>query len=207
MAKEKTHIQKLYENPKAKKFVNHLIQAYLPLNKSVKVFDFEKNQKAKCNVCGQQLMSLNQVLQKYHENSKDIMKETLENIRKEFSKEDKEERKKEDNPIFKYVSKGKVLAWTGEKTNTCLCLDCVQSILDLVQTGLLIGDKNINWLMNKMKRGQVFNHFKESSSLSGNEKEKIGKIEKKIERSKTKKVTLGDFKVLQDLKEKMEKNQ
>ena len=62
MSEEKTAIQKLYEDPKSKNFVNHLIGAYLPINKPTKVWEFEDKKPHKCNVCGHDLIDLGTVL-------------------------------------------------------------------------------------------------------------------------------------------------
>lgn len=69
---EKNSIQELYDNPKSKGFVNHLIQSYLPLNKPSKIFDFEKGQKHKCSICGQKLFSTVEYLAGVQEKFNDI---------------------------------------------------------------------------------------------------------------------------------------
>jgi hypothetical protein len=71
----------------------------------------------------------------------------------------------------------------------------------MVSTGILMGDKNIIWLTNQMRRDQVFTHFKESLKLNDMEKAEVEKIEKKAEK---KKMTFADLGVLQELKEKLE---
>jgi hypothetical protein len=106
--------------------------------------------------------------------------------------------------MYKHISKGAIMAWQGEKTTTYLCLDCIRELLDLVTTGLLMGDKNITWIINQTKRDQIFTTFKESPVLNEEEKTKVEVIKKQADK---KKMTFGDLGVLQALKEKMEKEE
>ena len=89
----------------------------------------------------------------------------------------------------------------GEKTTTYLCATCIGELLQLAQNGLLMGDKNITWITNQMRRDQVFTHFKESPSLDNEEKKEVESIQKRADKRKA---TFGDLEVLQNLKAKME---
>ena len=198
MTEEKTAIQKLYDDPKARNFVNHLIRSYLPVYKPTKVWEFEDKKPHKCNVCNHDLIDLGTVIGRM-QTSDDFMKDTMEQLRKGI---EGEVIKKEDTAIYKHISKGAIMAWQGEKTTTYLCLDCIRELLDLVTTGLLMGDKNISWIVNQTRRDQVFTNFKASPVLSEEEKTKVELIKKQADK---KKMTLGDLGVLQALKEKMEK--
>jgi len=204
MPVEQKAVQKLYDDPKAKGFVNHLISAYLPIHKSNKVWNFKPGQKHKCNVCSKSLMDIQEAFNNLVKNDESLRKEFHDVIVKQM---EGEAVKLEEHPFYKYVTKGKVQAWTGEKTDTVMCLDCITDLLDMVQTGLLTNDKNIAWKVNKMRRGEVFDQFKESKNLNPEEKELVQDIEKRVEKSQKKVVTtFGDLQVLQDLKAKMEQN-
>ena len=203
MSEEKSAIEKLYEEPKAKGFVNHLIGAYLPVHKPTKVWDFKSGQKHKCNVCGAKLMSISDVLGGMIQQDEKLRAEFGPFMQKQINGEDL---KVEDHPMYKHVTQGRVLAWQGEKTDTCLCMSCIEDLLGMVQNGLLMGDKNITWRINKLRREEVFDVFKSHESISPGEKEMVEDIEKRVERSQHKKITtFGDLQVLQDLKAKMEK--
>lgn len=202
MSEEQNAVQKLYAEPKAKGFVNHLIGAYLPINKATKVWNFKSSQKHKCNICGAALLDIQEAFNNLVKNDEKLREEFMPFLLKQVNGE---EIKLEEHPFYKYVTKGKVQAWTGEKTDTVLCRKCVEDLFHLVQNGLLRGDKNITWRVNKLRREQVFDVFKESPALKPEEKEEVEKIEKRVERSPDKKITtFGDLKVLQDLKAKME---
>ena len=202
MSEEKTPIERLYENPKAKGFVNHLIQSYLPINKPTKVWTFKEGSKHKCCVCNRKLFDIEEAFHNLAKNDEKLKEEFMPFLAKQVNGE---EVKVEDHPYYKYVTKGKAQAWTGEETDTYMCQKCIQELLDMVSTGLLMGDKNIAWLMNKMRRSDVFGQFQSSPNLSGEEKEKVKKIHKKIEKKKV--ATFADLGVLQGLKDKMIKEQ
>ncbi len=196
---QKNSIQKLYENPKSKGFIYHLIQAYLPVDKPSKIFDFEEGQKHKCNICGQKLFSIGEYMvgvnQKFDDISSDMgdyLKRTLVNG---------EEAKREEHPIIKHVIGDKVIGWTGEKTNTVLCLSCIRDILELAQNGILTGDKNITWITKKIQRNEFFSRFQESPHLNDEDKQ-TAVIHKNMENKKV--TTFGDLEALQELKRKME---
>jgi hypothetical protein len=202
MSEEQNAVQKLYAEPKAKGFVNHLIGSYLPIYKASKVWNFKSGQKHKCNICGRALLDIQEAFTNLSKNDEKLKEEFLPFLQKQVNGE---EIKLEEHPFYKYVTKGKAQAWTGEKTDTLLCIQCITDLLDLVQTGLLTDDKNISWRVNNLRRKEVFDVFKESPVLDKEDKEKVEKIEKRVERSPEKKITtFGDLKVLQDLKAKME---
>ena len=200
MLEEKTAVQKLYEDPKSKNFVNHLIRAYLPVYKPQKVWTFEDNKSHKCNVCNHDLIDLGTVIGRM-QSSEEYGHAMIEDMRKGLSGE---EIKYEDRAVIKHITHGAIMAWRGEKTTTFLCQDCIKNLLDLVTTGILMGDKNITWIVNQTRRDQVFDTFKESPVIDEEEKKKVEVIKKKADQ---KKMTLGDLGVLQALKEKMEKEE
>ena len=200
MSEEKTSIQKLYDNSKSKNFVNHLIRAYLPIYKPTKVWEFPDKNPHNCNVCNHALIDLGTVMGKMM-TSDEFAKDTIEDLKKGIHGE---EMKREDRAIYKHITHGAILAWQGEKTTTFLCQDCIKDLLDLVTTGILMGDKNITWIVNQTQRDQVFTNFKESPILNDEEKNKVEAIKKQADK---KKMTLGDLGVLQALKEKMEKEE
>jgi hypothetical protein len=198
----KTKIATLYDEPKSKGFVNHLIQSYLPLYKSKKVWEFTDGKNYhRCSICGHELIDLGTVIGRMHE-SDDYMKDFIEQMRKEI---DGEKIEYEDKAIIKHVTHGAILGWQGDKTTTFLCQGCIKELLDLVTNGLMMGDKNISYQVNKNRRAELFNHFVESPNLNTDEKKEVQEIQKKVEKKHV--ATFGDLTVLQQLKEKMEKEE
>lgn len=197
---KKSKIEELYENEKAKGFVNHLIRAYLPTAKIMKIWEFKSGQKHVCNVCGQKLVSITETLEKLQTNKDEFMKSFMDSIKKDL---DGETQTREDNPYVKIIGKDKVLGMTGEKTDTCMCMRCCQDLLHLVQNGMLMGDKNLNYQVKQMQRDVVFKKFDESPAIDDEAKKQVKEIKKRVDKDR-KITTLGDLQVLQDLKKKME---
>ena len=199
---EKTKIEQLYENEKSQSFVNHLIHAYLPVHKVTKIWEFEnKKIKHNCSICGQELLDVETVFQRVQK-SREFTGEFVDQMRKDI---EGKPTKFEDRFMVKHVTQGAVIGWVGEKTNTELCQSCIQNLLNLVTTGLLMGDKNIVYQINKMKRAQMFDSFTSSPALNSSEIKVVEKIEKKIENRPKHVATFGDLEILQELKKKMEK--
>lgn len=196
----KTKIEQLYEDEKSKGFVNHLIRAYLPTHKISKVIDFKAGQKQACNVCGQKLVSINGMMRTLHDKKDEFMEGFMESIKKDL---DGETHKREDNPYVKIIGKDKLMGVTGEKTDTCLCMRCAQDILHLTQNGILMGDKNLSYQVNQMRRNATFKPFFDSPAIDDEAKEQVKQIKKKVDKDR-KITTFGDLEALQELKKKME---
>jgi len=194
-------IQELYENEKSRGFVNHLIRSYLPIHKIEKVWDWEKNQTHACNVCGQKLVSIGELFNVTQ--TEQFKQDFIEGIKKDLNGESKT---RDDNPYIRALGKDKVQGFTAEKTDTCMCMQCCQDLLDLTQTGMLMGDKNLVYQVKQMQRDEVFKHFDDSPAIDDEAKKEVKEIKKRVDKDR-KITTLGDLQVLQDLKKKMEGQQ
>jgi len=199
---EKTKIQKLYENEKSRSFVNHLINSYLPVHKIHKVFVFEDDKPThKCCICNKKLISINEIFSSVKDNKDEFMKTFISSMKKHVKGE---AITIDDNPYVKIIGKDKILAYTGEKTNTYMCHACSQDLLNMVQYAMLCGDTNINYQVNKMRRTELFDTFKNNPSLDESDVNTVERIQKKVEKTSNHKATFGDLEVLQQLKKKME---
>ena len=56
--------------------------------------------------------------------------------------------KREDVPIVKAIE-GKVQAFTGDKTETVMCLGCAKELIEFTTNMILRGDKQINFALKK----------------------------------------------------------
>jgi ribosomal protein L34E len=194
----KTKVEKLYENPKSKGFVNHLIRSYLPVGKIKKIWEWEKNKKPVCNVCGQKLVSVGELMAAIQK--PEFMENFMDNMKKQVNGE---AIKREDNPYLKAVGTDKLQGYTGVKTDTCMCPRCCGDLLDMVTNGMLHGDNNINYQVNQMQRDAAFKPMFDSPAIDDEAKEKLKEIKKRVDKDK-KITTFGDLQALQDLKKKME---
>ena len=182
MEPKKTKIQQIYDNPKAKGFVNHLISAYVPVNKICKVFSFEKNHNKEhiCDICKTALLSIDEVMFNMQQKRDEITKDFVQSLK------DQVNGKPSENAFAKHAANGKILAFTGKKTDTIICHSCAQDLLEMVTSNLLMGDKNIEWKLNQTRRQEMFDTFDESPSLDPEEKSRVKKIAKKVEVNKEK---------------------
>lgn len=131
----------MYDDEKTKKFIVHLIRAYLPLHKPHYIVDWQRGQKHKCTICKCQLISYGEFFLKFAE------KESFQDF-KEYIKAHVEA-KEHEHPFAKLFD-NKVLAFAGEKTNTCMCFNCVRELLSFTQSKVLQQDKHINWVIRNM---------------------------------------------------------
>jgi len=145
----------LYSQNKSRSFVLHLVRAYLPINKVQKYWgnhdgesDQLKNEKIRCCCCGTPLASIEEIWSKTVATPgvmEDQMKYSIDAmLNPDAHKDDK----REDVPIVKAIN-GKVQAFTGDKTETKMCLACVKELLEFTQNMILRGDKQINFAIRK----------------------------------------------------------
>ena len=66
-----------------------------------------------------------------------------------------------------------------------------------------MGDKNINYQVNQMKRDSVFQQFDDSPAIDDEAKKKVKEIKKRVDKDRGI-TTFGDLEALQELKKKME---
>jgi hypothetical protein len=198
---EKTKIEQLYDDHKSRGFVNHLIHSYLPVSKVNKVWVFEdKKPYHKCSICGQELIDIETVFTRVQA-SHEFAGEFADQVRKDVAGKPT---KYEDRFMVKHVTHGAVMGWQGEKTTTNLCQQCIQDLLNMVTNGLLHGEKNITYQVNKMQRTAAFENFTSNPALGNDEIKVVETIQKKVETNNKHVMTLGDLDVLKDLKAKMD---
>jgi len=197
---EKNRIQKkldeLFENPKSKNFLNHLIRAYLPIGKAVKVWD-KPEKKFRCVLTNAPLISIGEAL--------DGMQ--TEEFKADFHTHLKawvNGNQEVQSPMVKMLN-GKVLGFTGDDTTTYMSQEAYQEFYNWVVSKMLSGDKHINWLINSMQKDQFVKRA-ESVASDDVQKKALKAIKKSIKNHKRATTTLGDLGVLQELKAKLESN-
>lgn len=144
----------LYAQNKSRSFVLHLVRAYLPVHKVKKYWgnydggDVVKEEKIRCACCGHPLASIEEIWSKTVADQKvmeDQMKYFFDSIR---NPQAHEEDIRNDVPIVKAIG-GKLQAFTGDKTETKMCLQCIKDLLEFTQHKILTGDKQINFAIKK----------------------------------------------------------
>lgn len=189
MTNNKIHkkLDQLFENPKSKNFINHLVRSYLPSDK-VKVVNKALTDKDRCAITKSKLIGKDEVVAGIE--SKELDEELLVGLKHLFN-----EGTQENNPMRKSIN-GKQLAVKGKNTDTYLSYRAYQEFYSWVVKKMLDGDKHINWLLNGVDRDSLL----ERAEHVADDVETISTVDK-MKNSGRATTSLGDFEVLQKLKE------
>ncbi len=142
-AKIHTTLDAMYENPKSRNFLNHLIRSYIPVSNVVKVVDKPKGH-FKCVITQDELFSIEDIVRAV--NSEKFRAEFMESLKVMF-----DEKANKINPIQSIVG-DKKLGLTGKDTTTYMSYQTFQEFYNWVITKSLKGDKHINWLLGSIRR-------------------------------------------------------
>ena len=195
-----TNLNRLYDNPKSKNFVLHLVRAYLPLNKAKKVFTKPENMKKfKCALTNHKMISVDELFAIM--NGQEYKDGFMEDLKFNVGLTEAPENYK---PLMVQLAKERIMGYQGEETSTYMCSEAIQALFQWVTNMLLKGDGKINWTIRKMRTdgfgtkesGTIDNKFKSGSPLK---KPKFNNKPPKRANMK-----LGDLGILDELKAKME---
>lgn len=179
-------IDKMFNDNKTSKFIEHLIYSYIPVSKS-EILKESQDKRMLCSLTGKKLILKSELISIISSSSdKEELIKSLQikldsngNIEPkfpEFIKKINEEKIEKIN--------GRSIAYTGKDTTSMLSLEAIKSLIEWYQTQIVKSNKKIIHISNKL-----------------NPKKKIKVAESKNKKSVT---SLGDFSVLKDLKSKME---
>lgn len=182
-------------NPKGKNFITHLLYSYFPVGKAQRVLDVP-TKPMKCSITGQKLFAIGELWNEMH--SDDFKANFLTHMRAAFSPEGTEP---VDHP-FKKVANGRVVALTGEKTDTYLCQESYQALYDWYCMKILQGDGHINSIARKIINSMKIDIIREKLPEQEDQK-KIDQVAKIINKNKKASMSLGDISVLKDIHDKL----
>ena len=185
-------LDEIFENKKARSFLNHLVRSYFPNDKVEKVFVKPKGS-FKCVIGRDKLVSVNQILVGVKEES--FKNDFFEYMHNMFNPNVEAEL-----PIKKLMD-GRHLAVQGKNTDTFMSAQNYVVFYDWVLTKFMKGDKHIAWLLKDIKKSQFTDR---AESLEDPEVQKILKKKRKKEEGNRATYSLGDMSALQALKDKME---
>lgn len=190
-------ISDTYNSEKGKGFIIHLIRSFFPVHKSTYVL--ESTDKAmKCCITEQGLISKGEVIRLQLDGGVDeFIKHIKDTVRAET-----EGKEKPEHPLKEKLD-GRVLAIGCEGSDKYLCQDSLEQLSNFITNELLRGNKHIDWLIRQEQGKEMINHMKEKKIIETQQEEKV--IKKAIDKPKG--MTLGDLGVLQQLKEKLEKDE
>ena len=185
-------LDEIYENKKARNFLNHLVRAYFPNDNVEKVFVKPKS-KFNCVITNDKLVSVNNILEGVH--SEEFKNDFFEYMHNMFNPNVEAKA-----PIIKLMD-GKDLAVQGSKTTTYMSSQTYVVFYDWVLTKFMKGDKHIGWLLKGINKNMFFDR---AENLEDKEvKNILNKKRKEVEGRAT--FALGDLSALQELKTKLEK--
>lgn len=175
-------------NQKNKAFFAHLIKAYIPTSKVKIAFNRPESNKARCVFTKKDLLTVPDVMELMET---DKFKESVLDYLSSFNKD----KCQFTSPTpMAQITGGKPLAITGTSTKTFMTQESYAAFLSWLSTKYLTGNGHIKWLMNQI----TDNPFANKGPL---DKPKV----KTSYSTGNKKSTLGDFSVLQELKNKLKK--
>ncbi len=178
-----------------KGFINHLLKAYLPVSKIQKVW--ETKPKMRCCITNAPLCSIEDVWQ--ITNKEEMGKKLVDHMAAAFRGENT------PHPL-KVELKGRVLAYTGENTETFMCLEAAQAFITWFQNKILHGDKNVSWVVKNIRTQETISAIRKK--LPKDEDQKVvDMLEKKAKHPQRATYSLGEMASLKILQEKLKQEE
>lgn len=179
--------------PTGKNFITHLLRAYFPMGKAYRVIDIPEKV-MRCAITGQKLFAIGELWNEIQN------PEFFKNVTKSMISRLDPEAEKVENPMAN-IAKGRVIALTGENTDTYLCQESYEALFNWYAKKILNGDKHISWLIKDMQIKSVIKTAREK--LPEEDQQKIDRAEHILKHPKRATMSLGDISVLQELQEKL----
>ena len=181
--------------PTGKNFITHLLRSFFPQGKAQRVIDVP-DKPMKCAITGQKLMAMGEILNAMHED-KDFFKKMTKSLLIHLEPE----AEKVESP-FATVANGRVVALTGENTDTYLCQESYEGLFNWYANKILCGDPHINWVINDMRKKSIIKTVRERLPDTEDQK-KIDRAEQILKHPKRASMSLGDISSLQELQAKL----
>lgn len=146
MKREEIHVilDKMLTEQKSRNFLNHLVRAYVPINKVDKVWETPEAN-FKCVLTKVPLFSVQTIMDTIQ--SEETQKVFINELKTFVTGEGIDVSRALGTIIGE-----RELAVTGKDTNTSMSYDAFQTFYSWVLTKSLEGDKHINWLLGSIRR-------------------------------------------------------
>lgn len=154
-------LDNLLSNPKSKNFLTHLIKAYFPVSKIIRISEKPRG-KFKCVLTKSNLISFNEILAEATSKAyKDNLKNFWEGMTKNYMDR--------DSPISDILI-NKNVGVTGSNTETYMSYGAYLEFFNWITLKILSGNKHINWVVKSMQASKddlnPFAKYKESAPSS-----------------------------------------
>jgi hypothetical protein len=194
-------IEEIYNTEKGKKFITHLIRSFFPIGKSDFIWE-KKDKPIFCCITGIGLVSKDEAAQAMF----DVTPEEFSKYMKKafiISTEETSVEKQEPivHPAIEKLD-GKILGIESPESDKFICKEVYQQLYNFYVNKLLCGDSHINWLGKRMMADGVVKNLKSENKITPEEEKAVNK-----NINKPHKITLGDMGVLQQLKDKLEREE
>lgn len=198
-------IEEIYKNESGKKFITHLIRSFFPVDKATFIWDKKDDKPIFCCISGIELTSKGEAMQAMLDTTPEEFGAYL---KQAFTINTETQEPGEvmvpqtiEHPVRKKLGE-KILGIESAESDKYICKEVHQQLYNFYANNLLRGDGHMNWLGKRMVADRVIENLKSENNITP-EEEKV--IDKRI--NKPHKVTFGDLTVLQQLKEKLEKEE
>lgn len=193
-------IEETYNSEKGKNFITHLLRSFLPVDRSFKMIVNDRKLKMIDCITGEKLCDVNEHFGLLmDDNGINAMIDNLKASAQAMV--DGKDTYEPPESVKELKSKVKPVAVTCEKSDKLMTEETLGQLFNFYASEILKGNKHINWIANN-ERGKQFVKAGRESGFIENERE--AKVVKKA--SERAKMSLGDMDVLQQLKNKMEKD-
>lgn len=186
-------LEKTYESEGGKKFISHLLRSFFPVHKSEFIWE-KKAKPIRCCITGDQLISKDEAFQAMVDTTSE---EFMEYLKASFDPE----KAPVEHPVKKKLGK-KILGIECKDSDKYLCKQAFDQLYNFYASKLLSGDGHMSWLAKNMMAEAGIKSLKKEIGMT----EKEEKVVKKTV-NQPKKMTLGDLGVLQELKDKLQKQE
>ena len=192
-------IEETYNSENGKNFITHLLRSFIPVNRSSKLMDNEKNLKLVDCITGEELCTVNEHFALLM--SKEGVDAMMENLKVSARAMVDEKEFEEPESVKQLRDKVKPLAITCEKSDKVITQETLEQLFNFYASEMLKGNSHINWVANNERGKELVKSGRKSGYINNNREEKV--VKKVVEHAK---MSLGDMDVLKQLKAKMENN-
>ena len=193
-------IETIYESDKGKGFITHLLRSFFPMGKGEFMWETPKGG-AKCCITGITLIGKGDALGAVMAVTPEEMGEFIRSGLR--ITEEGEEQKPIEHPMKKHLPKNSLLGVESPESTAKMCQPAYQQLYNFYVNRLLHDDKHIGWVAKSMQTKQMISMAREKGIDVTEREEKA--VMKKV--NKPAATTFGDLAVLQQLKEKLEREE
>lgn len=192
-------IQEIYKTEKGKNFIAHLLRSFFPVDRAKIMVFKEDDKQLKCCITGEEIFPREELLHLAFGSGETILKD----IRHKFKESIGEtvERDPELEEFHKKLDDTKLhIAVYSEKSDKLMSINAFQTLQQFLMNELMRDNRHVNWVIKQERSKQYVEMGRKMGHIQNQREEEV--VAKAAMGAK---MSLGDLGVLQQLKEKMEK--